>query len=286
MKKIILGIFICFSVLVLAQSNFTVDGKSYSTNEVQKEYTYEFGLNQAGTFDFLLEDSATTWVNYDNQIKLTEQDDIAGKAKYHIITYFSRDGQDSLVSYYKGKKLVKYFSKTLDRYGRVRSTDYRDYEDPKQNKAYNYLYKDTIVDDWKIASQYVYATYARQFRSFNRRLDSYVDEDGDTVKIVTVTNTQDSTVAYPARKFSFRRNRYLKRSGNIDYFEQVEILPEEFQDKERLMSKYLEPVKYKFTDYRYNNLKYNYYNADRSIDIRITKTDAERSVVLTQKIKQ
>ncbi len=270
----------------LAQSNFKVDDKSYSTNEVQKQYTYLFGMNQAGAFDFVLEDSATTWVNYAAQIKLTERNSFKDTTNYRIITYFSRDGQDSLVSCFEGKKLVSYYSKTLDRFGRVRSTDYRNYEDSKKNKAYNYLYKDTIIDDMKVSSQYVYATYARQFRSFNRRLDAYVDENGDTIKIVTVTNTQDSTVAYPARKFSFRRNRYMKHSGNVDYFEEVEILPEEFLDKERLMSKYLEPIKFKFTDYRYNDLKYNYYNADRSIDIQITKTDSERSVVLTQKIKQ
>ena len=109
-------------------------------------------------------------------------------------------------------------------------------------------------------------------------MDVYYDTKGDTLKIMRVDNTGESTLVFSNTKY--KRKSY-KASAKKSYKTETVFSATDIANPEKLVRKHLGVMKYKLKDPSASYVENEFHSADNTISLLVKKTRNELTATLT-----
>jgi len=266
-RNIWLFLLLIITTIVLSQSYFTVANKKYTSDSNTKTYRYNFAL-KADSFQLQLIDSSEVLRNNKQAVSVTKRFTKKDNLKSYQEIFETHFGKDSIRRWYDNNKLIKTEELKYDGSDRLANTSFRDLQNPKNIADCKYLYKDSITENGKITTMMAFKTYAKMFNSLDYKVKTYYNIAGDTIKQVRVDINGE--------KDMYNKKNPVKRTYNtIIYKQEASITKAELKNQNKLINKYLLPLKQKFKDPKYIFLEYAFVNQDSTIQLLIKKNRRE-----------
>ena len=277
MKRIIIISISLLSVFTFAQEFFTIEGKKVKTAYLTKIINYNYAF-KGDSVMLTLVDSQLIFQNKNFTQEYSVFKQIKPKLERSSVAYFNEKGLETQrINYKDGVLIQKYLSK-YDSNNRLSAYSVVDKQDPSKNGDWTYHYETKRTPTGRIVSKLYYSSYAQKLKSFEYRMDVYYDTKGDTLKIMRVDNTGESTLVFSNTKY--KRKSY-KASAKKSYKTETVFSATDIANPEKLVRKQLGVMKYKLKDPSASYVENEFHSADNTISLLVKKTRNELTATLT-----